>query len=115
MIIADYKIRKMLEIITQNPSQVYRALGPSLVAQPGQQRCCHWGAKGRWPELCLCSLALGLLRWLRDQVFPCLGPIFGWLAGSLGSAPELGCVGVPTAAPAVTGKAAGVTRVPAAP
>lgn len=60
MIIADYKIRKMLEIIMRNPSQVCRALGPCLVAGwgssvavTGERRDGGWSrVSARWHWAC---------------------------------------------------------------
>lgn len=63
-------------------------MGPSLVAWPGRQHCCGRGVEGHWPEPRLCSAALGLQQWFGDQVFPGLGPVLGWSAGSLGSVQE---------------------------
>lgn len=92
LIIVSYKRRQMLEVITRSPSQVCEAvMGPSPVGWPGQQRLRHrgQGVEGHWLEPCFCLVALGLQQQFGDQVFPGLGPGFGWPAGPLGSAQEL--------------------------
>lgn len=63
-------------------------MGPSLVGWPGRQHRRDRGVEGHWPEPRLCSAALGLQQWFGDRVFPGLGPVFGWSAGSLGSVQE---------------------------